>query len=313
VSGPAIEPKDFVLALDFGGTKIALATADRAATPIRRLRIETRPGDGAEEVIRRAISAARGLIDETSQAGRRLVAVAAATFGVPVGERILLAPNVPGWGNLPLERRLREGLGVTAVAVGNDVRAATTAELRWGLLRGCDVGLYLNLGTGLSMGIVVNNRVVDGAHGVAGEIGYNLSHAGEPGVAAGRAPLEEHVSGRAIGERASLLFGEPLTTAQVFAAAPTTPLGEFLTATLDELALHVTNLAIALDPSRIVVGGGLLQAADVILPRLRQQLAVAVPYPPEVLPARFVHDGPLNGAIALAWDSLAAPVLAKVG
>jgi len=309
----AIESKDFVLALDFGGTKIAVATADRSATPIHQLRIETRHDDGAEEVIRRALVAARSLVDETARSGRRLVAVAAATFGVPLGDRILLAPNVPGWESLALERRLRDGLGVAAVAVCNDVRAAATAELRTGVLRGSDVALYLSLGTGLSMGLVVGGRVVDGAHGAAGEIGYTLRRPGEQGVAAGRAPLEEWVSGRAIGERASVRFGRSLTTAEVFAAPPASAIGEFLATTLDALALHVANLAIALDPSLIVVGGGLMEMAHVILPRLRSHLAQAVPFPPEVLPARFIHDGPLHGAIALAWDSVATAVLAKVG
>jgi glucokinase len=305
--------QDFVLALDFGGTKIALAAADRGATAIRQRRIETRGDDGAEAVMARALAAARALVEETVGSGRRLAAVAAATFGVPLPDRVLLAPNVPGWEDVALERRLRDGLGVASVAVCNDVRAATTAELRRGVLRGCDVGLYLNLGTGLSMGLVVGGRVVDGAHNAAGEIGYNLSRPGDAGVAAGRAPLEELVSGRAIAERASLLFGRTLTTAEVFAAPPTTPLGEFLTSALDELALHVANLSIALDPARIVVGGGLMEMADLILPRLRAHLGKAVPFPPEVLPARFLHDGPLQGAIALAWDSLAAPALASVG
>jgi glucokinase len=308
----AIGPQDFVLALDFGGTKIALATADSAAHPIRRVRIDTRADDGAETVIARAIAAARGLVDETAATGRRLVAVGAATFGVPQDERIMLAPNVPGWERLPLARRLREGVGVAA-SVCNDVRAATAAELRWGMLRGSEVGFYLNLGTGLSMGLVVNGRVVDGAHGAAGEIGYNLSRPGDAGVAEGRAPLEEYVSGRAIGERASAYFGRALSTAEVFAAPPDSPIAKFLGDTLDELALHVSNLAIALDPSRIVVGGGLMEMAEVILPRLRLQLGQAVPFPPEVMAARFVHDGPLHGAIALALDSVAAPALARVG
>ena len=59
------------MALDFGGTKIAVATADRSATPIHQLRIETRHDDGAEEVIRRALVAARSLVDETARSGRR--------------------------------------------------------------------------------------------------------------------------------------------------------------------------------------------------------------------------------------------------
>jgi glucokinase len=256
-------------------------------------------------VILRTVQAARRLVDETAALGLRLEGVAAATFGVPLPDRVLLAPNVPGWGELPLAQRLAEGLGFAPVAVCNDVRAAVHAELRWGLLRGTDVGFYLNLGTGLSLGLVVGGRVVDGAHGAAGEIGYNLRRPGEPGVAAGRAPLEEQVSGKAIGERATALFGEPLTAAATFARRHLPPVRLFIDATLDELAMHVANLANALDPSRIVIGGGMMEMAEHILPRLREQLARAVPFPPEVLPARFLHDGALHGAVALALDSLA--------
>ena len=69
---------------------------------------------------------------------------------------------------------------------------------------------------------------------------------------------------------------------------------------LDELSRHVANLAITLDPRRIAVGGGLSGSNDVILPALRERLAHAVPFPPEVVAARFPDDGALRGAIALA-------------
>ena len=58
--------------------------------------------------------------------------------------------------------------------IDNDVNAAAAAELRWGALRGVDIGLYVNLGTGLAAALVVGGRVVPGAHGAAGEIGYLL-------------------------------------------------------------------------------------------------------------------------------------------
>jgi glucokinase len=68
---------------------------------------------------------------------------------------------------------------------------------------------------------------------------------------------------------------------------------------LDELSLHLANLAIALHPQRIAVGGGLAGSAELILPALRERLARAVPFPPELVAARFEQDAAPRGAIAL--------------
>ena len=86
----------------------------------------------------------------------------------------LLAPNVPGWDGLSLPAALREGLSIDCLELGNDVKAAALAEARWGRLRGADPALLVLLGTGVAAGIVVGGEVVTGAHGAAGEFGYNL-------------------------------------------------------------------------------------------------------------------------------------------
>jgi predicted NBD/HSP70 family sugar kinase len=70
--------------------------------------------------------------------------------------------------------------------------------------------------------------------------------------------------------------------------------------------VQVANMAIALDPARIAVGGGLMSRADAVLGALERRLSAAAPFPPELVPAEFVHDGPLRGAIALALDEVAA-------
>ena len=62
----------------------------------------------------------------------------------------------------------------TPVTMATDVKAAALAEARWGALAGVDPGVYLNLGTGLAAAIVAGGRVLAGANGAAGEIGYNL-------------------------------------------------------------------------------------------------------------------------------------------
>jgi glucokinase len=215
---------------------------------------------------------------------------------------MLLAPNVPGWDGLDLPARLEEALGTTVV-FGNDVNAAALAEARWGALGGTDAGVFVSLGTGIKAGLVIGGRVFTGAHGAAGEIGYSLRNAADDaGFASGHAPLEEYVGGRALGERASALLGEELSAADVFANPELPP--AFVNHWLAELTMHVANLAIAIDPQRIALGGGLMAHGDTILPALRERVLEAVPFPPDVVPARFLYDGALRGAVALALDGV---------
>jgi glucokinase len=298
-----------VLAVDLGGTKTALATAAPDGTVLHRAAIPTLADQGADQVMRRVVEHGRALTARTAADGHgALRAVAAASPGIVLEDRILLAPNNPGWERLALAATLREGFGTDTVGVETDVKAAALAEARWGALAGSACGIFLNLGTGLSAATVVDGRVLRGAHQAAGEIGSQLlGTADTQGAADGRAPLEEYVSGRAIGDRASALLGRPVTTAEVFALAEQdTEVARFLDDALDTLGVHLANLAIALDPDTIAAGGGLTRAADRILPRLRRILERAVPFPPKLVPAHFTESAPLTGAVILALDAVAA-------
>jgi glucokinase len=298
---------DFVLGIDFGGTKIALATATLDGRLLESDRLDTDAGNGATQAVDRAVARAEELAATTAaNGGGHCVAVSAVSPGIVYEDRVALAPNVPGWQELKLPALLRDRFDGARSAVGTDVKAAAVAELRWGSLRGADPAILLILGTGIAAAIVAAGRVIHGANGAAGEIGYSLRSACETtGAAGGHAPLEEFAGGRAIGERASDLLGEPLTAADVF-DHPDPRARELLEAALDALAVQVANMAIALDPARIAVGGGLMSRADAILPALERRLSAAAPFPPELVSAEFVHDGPLRGAIALALDEVAA-------
>jgi predicted NBD/HSP70 family sugar kinase len=304
----ARSPNDFVLAIDFGGTKIDVGSAGRDGELILSDRIDTQASQGAAQAVERALELAGDIGARTrEQTGGRCLAVGAVSPGIIQEDGVLLAPNVPGWGELALPARVREALGVADVAVANDVNAAALAEARWGALAGADPGVLISLGTGIKAGIVIGGQVFTGAHGGAGEIGYSLRDAADAtGFADGRAPLEEFVGGRAIGERAGRALGLELTAADAFTRSDL-PAG-FIAATLSELGMHVANLAIALDPARIAIGGGLMAHDDVILPAVRSWIARAVPFAPDVVPARFLHDGALRGAAALALNASAAPV-----
>ncbi|GIJ56800.1 ROK family protein [Virgisporangium aurantiacum] len=286
-----------VLGIDFGGTKVALATAD-GGPPLRdTLRLPTLAPAGAAQVVERALAAARTLT-------RRPTAVGVSTFGVVSRDRIRLAPNVPGWDGLELPRLLREEFDATPVVVHNDVNAAATAELRWGALRGVDLGIYLNLGTGLGGALIAGGRVLTGAHGAAGEIGYLLGADPTRCFATGNAPLEEMASGGALATRGAALLGRDITTvSELFDLVDRPDIAALLDTAVDALAAAVANLCIAVDPQRVVIGGGMMSAARHILPRISALTARAVPFPPEIVAARFVHDAPLMGAIALALDA----------
>src|SRR5256714_6477612 len=283
-----------VLGLDFGGTKIAAAVCEMSGVRLGTTTVDTRPADGAEACLERGIRAARDLL-ETYAPGRPLAAVGACTFGIPREDRVDLAPAVPGWGDLALGRELDRAFGGAQVRLATDVKAAAQAEAEWGALAGCDPGIYLNLGTGLALAIVANGAVVTGRHGASGEIGYNLRRLDDVGIPlADRVPLEDSVSGMALGRRSS--HG----AADVFARAGEDPaMARLLAEFVAELSFHLVNLAIAIDPRRIVVGGGMVRSWDQLRDGLRRALDAAVPYPPELVAAEFPFDAPLLGALAL--------------
>jgi glucokinase len=291
---------EYVLAVDFGGTKATVAAVDAAGHGLATVRLPMLAERGAGQAVDRVLAAAAQLVDGV---GGRPRAVGVASPGIVLADRILLAPNVPGWTELRLAEVFTEAVGVATVCA-TDVKAATLAEARWGHLRGVPTGLHLNLGTGIAVGVLVRGEVLTGAHGAAGEIGYYLRSAvpSPVGPHDGHAPLEAVVGGGAIGRRGVALGGAG-DAESVFELAGSDPaMRAFVEETLAELAVHVANTAILIDPARITVGGGLVRSAELVLPTLERVLERAVPFPPELLAARFTQDGPLIGAAALAWE-----------
>lgn len=294
-----------VLGVDFGGTKIAVGACDLDG---RRLASNTLSADGdrgAGVTLRRGIDAARALLRELPAA--ELSAVGVATFGIPAADHVGLAPTIDGWDRLALRDELSAAFAGVPVSVMTDVKAAALAEARWGSLVDCDPGLYLNLGTGLAAAIVIGGRVLHGRHGASGEIGYNLRSLDDVDVSIdSRGLLEDHVSGRALAELGQALPQAPVDAMGVFrrADAGDAAARAVVDGVLTELAFHVVNLATAIDPQRVTVGGGLVGSWSQLEPRLRQALEAGVPYPPELVLAHFPFDAPLVGALAVGVETL---------
>lgn len=284
-----------VLGLDFGGSKMAAAVTDTAGAWLGHVVTDVDVSAGADQTFTRGIAAAQRLLAEVAP-GRPLVAVGACTFGIPYDDRVDLAPNVIGWDELAFGARLRHAFPGAPVEVATDVKAAARAELDDGALADCDVGLYVNLGTGLAVAIVVDGQVVTGHHAAAGEIGYNLR-----AVHSLESPdrLEDVVSGKALEAAAERILGRP-DVAALLARSATDPVAAAVRDQfLGELCFHLVNLVIALDPQRVVVGGGLVRSWELLRPTIIAALDTAVPFPPEFVLAAHPYDAPLLGALAL--------------
>jgi glucokinase len=326
-----------VLGFDFGGTKIATAVCDLMGNRLASATVAAGTAPvSAHAIFDRGIRAARDLL-ATAAPGSEPAAVGAATFGIPFEDRVELAPAIDGWESLALGRELRAAFDGAEIRMATDAKAAATAEMRWGSLQGCDPGVYLNLGTGLAAAIVTGGQVVTGGNGAAGEIGYNLRAVSDVGMSLDqRVHLEDMVSGQGLARRASghrpgghgghghgwpghggpgTGTGGPgtatgnhpviaMTAADVFEAGPGDPeLDELLTSFVTELAFHLVNLTICINPVRIAVGGGMVRSWERIRPQLQRALSAGVPYPPELVVARSPYDAPLLGAVALAVDA----------
>lgn len=297
------EDADFVLAIDFGGTKVDLATADLQGHLVERAQLPTEARRGARQVIDRALKQAHELVRRTSeQRSGRAIAVGAVSPGVILRDRILLAPNIPGWSEIALHQLLSTTMKGVAVAVGNDVRAGALAEARWGSLRDVDPGVFLSLGTGISAAILVHGQLLGGAHDAAGEIGYSVGTPDKIPTASGHVSLENLIGGKALGERASRRLGVPLTAADAFAHS-NPAVQELVDEGLDHLSTHLANMCVLLDPARVSIGGGLATAGERIVRTLTDRIGMVVPFPPEIVLASFLRDAPLRGAVLLALDA----------
>lgn len=211
------------------------------------------------------------------------------------------APNLWGREFHPLRDALRQRLGVP-IAGGSDRAACVLAE-QW---RGAAIGLrnvvFVAVGTGIGVGIVADGRVVEGAHGAAGAAGWML--AGNPWKDAYRScgGWETEAAGPAVARRAGMASAEAVAAAARSGDAKAL---DALLQTADHLAAGIANLISVLDPEMVVLGGGLMQAADLILDRVRRQAlrwtqpiaAAAV----RIEKSALGEDAGLLGAARLAW------------
>ena len=236
------------------------------------------------------------LLDVLVALAQDLIAQAGEVAGVGIGAPGLVdglgtlqfAPNLPGVVGLAIGAAVADRLRAVPVVVDNDATCAGWAEALMGSAHGCRYVLMATLGTGIGGGLVVDGRVVRGAYGFAGEIGHTIVDPAGPLCPCGqRGCWERYASGSGLGWMGREAAEAGLAPGLVDRAGgdPENVRGEHVTAAaragdaaaqevMDRfgwwVALGLANLANILDPECIVVGGGLIEAGEVLLAPTRR-------------------------------------------
>jgi predicted NBD/HSP70 family sugar kinase len=293
----------YVLGIDIGRSWIRVAAADLAGTVMARADAPNR-ARSAGAVVRETAKQARRVVAEAGIGWERVVHTVVGSPGVfdPGTGRLWHAPNLPGWSKPGLADELRDAL-TPSTAIHNDANLAAVGERDFGRGRDARNFVYVELGTGLGLGIVIDGELYAGARGAAGEVAYVPfpSQAGSP--RSGRGTLEEATSAAAVVAAAKQagMRGQ-LTAKDVFEAARGGNARALaaVDAEADRLALLLATVAAVVDPEFVVLGGGIGGSADLLRPRLEERLARLTPLETRIEESELGQDAIVLGAIASA-------------
>lgn len=251
------------LGLDLGGTDIKLALLEDEsvlatdATP-------TRSEDGGP-------AAALARVVELGGSAGDVATVGVSLPGLfDADGRGLLFPNLYGdWGGFPIRETLAAGFA-RSVAIVNDGHAFALAEARVGAARGSRDVICVVCGTGVGGGLVLDGRLRLGVEERAGEIGHHtVEPDGSPCNCGNHGCLETIAGSRAIARAAGTRsFAEALAHAR----AGDGPAVAAIARAGRHLGIAIANLTIFVAPERVVVGGGVAEAGELLLDPLRQEL-----------------------------------------
>jgi len=302
--------RDVVVGLDLGGTtfKSALVERDGTHTFVGRHRPDR--GAGSDEVVKDILDHAEESVADATRRGAVVRAVGVASCGlVDEAAGVAIFSAAYGWHDVPLRELLAERLGLP-VALGQDVRAGGVAEARMGAGVGHEVFLFVPIGTGVGAALMIAGRPFVGAHWRAGEMGHMVSR--PEGALCGcgaRGCVSTVAGGPALTRRYGELLDDPAhgVDAEGVArlAAADDPIagrvwGEMVAGLADTLAGSVSML----DPSAVVLGGGIGRSGEQLTVPLRAELERRLTFQvmPSLLEARFADEAGSLGAGLLAWD-----------
>ncbi|PYZ98620.1 glucokinase [Alteribacter lacisalsi] len=273
--------------VDVGGTTIKLAILTEEGTFIEKWEIPTNTADSGHHIPSEIAAALRLKLNALDTDFHALKGIGVGAPGFIEAETgfVYQAVNI-GWQNYPLSERLEKETGVPVFA-NNDANLAAAGEMWKGAGEGAPNMLAVTLGTGVGGGIIAEGRILQGAYGMAGEIGHITSvpeggapcNCGKTGCletissATGivRLAMEKVHRGESAGLKEAFDRAGSLSSKDVFEVAAVGDQGAeaVVEEAMFHLGLAIGNLANSLNPNVIVIGGGVSRAGDRLLRALR--------------------------------------------
>jgi predicted NBD/HSP70 family sugar kinase len=308
----------FVVGGDIGGSNVRVAAADLFGEPICDLKAPT-VKESSRAVGVQILEMVSEVIDQASAAHGRPLALGISSPGIvdqASGRVTSLAHNVvPEGGFDPLEV-IRERFDLPVI-VENNVNLAAVGEKWFGLARGVSTMVFIAIGAGIGMGIIIDDELVRGAHGAAGEIGY-LPLVGDPFNPRHRlhGGLEDEVGAAGIvaafNKRRASTDPELSSAHDVFDLAVTG--SDAARSVVDDVASRlgtaIATVCAILDPELVVLGGG-IGASPLLLPPVRGSAAALVPITARIETSLLSEQAALQGAIAVALHTARSVLLPR--
>ena len=314
---------------DLGGTNMRAAIVDvDTGTVLHQMSIPTLARAGHDDVMKRMAELCLQVIQS---AGMNKDEIGGIGIGVPgvvdleKGETLFL-PNLEGtWPNVPLQRTIAELTGLPT-ALLNDVRSITNGEWRFGAGKGVDTVAVFAIGTGIGGGLIINGQLYLGNGGTGGELGHTTIDYNGPVCGCGnRGCLEAFASGPAIAAMGLKAVTQGLTTRiadlcendlnrvtpKLIAQAAQE--GDEIAREIYErvgfyLGIAAANVCVAVGPRKIIIGGGVSRAGDLLLEPIRRTLRERVTVMPieqvEVVPSQLGNNAGVIGVACWAADQL---------
>jgi len=303
-----------IISLDIGGTQLRAAVYQddkREAVTQKRIKTNANEPDTFGRLLK--------LIEDVMPRDGKVDAIGASCPG-PVDPRtgvIMFTPNIKEWRDFPFTAKLMKNFGVPTF-VDNDANLAGLAEWKFGAARGHHNVLYLTVSTGVGGGVIINDRLLQGTHGLAAELGHTTVQVDGPTCGCGqRGHLESFSSGTGIERfvadqlkagRESILHADKKNSARDISAAAKQ--GDALSIEAYKIAgkylgIGVANFLHAFNPSVVVFGGGVSQSGPLLFDSFEVSLKEHVIHPRYleglvIARAELGDDSGLLGARALA-------------
>jgi glucokinase len=308
------------IGIDVGGTKVLGGVVDESGVVLARARKDT-PRQGGKALTQTIAETVKELM---AQHKVKSVGVSAAGFVSSDRKTMLATPNIADWNDVDLDSELKSLIGLPIV-IENDANAAAWGEAKFGAGRNQNHMMMLTVGTGIGGGIVVDGQLYRGAFGTAAEFGHmRVVPEGHICGCGARGCFEQYASGNALLRHAreaisaspeiarNLLSRGDGTIAGLTGQAITeaardgdpVALAAFNT-TGQWLGAGIASLSVLLDPSCVVIGGGVIDAGEILLKPTRESLERTMPFAgkhpyPTLIAAELGNEAGLVGVADLA-------------